>query len=138
MGAISITAASVLASTSSRRTEYIAAEAIAAGQAVYITTSGTAGLCDADFSAGAKANCVGIACDSAPAAGQSVIVATYDTQFTLGGTIAAGVPVFSSATAGGITSTAADNSSGVFTCFLGIGIGSNKIWLQPVYAATSV
>jgi hypothetical protein len=137
VAAISITASSVLASTSARKDTYISAAAISAGQAVYLLADGTVGLADAD-GASPLYTVLGIAANSAPAAGQPVEVATYDSQFGIGGTIANGVPVFLSATAGGITSTAADNTTGIKTAFIGIGVGSNKILLSPVSGNTAI
>jgi hypothetical protein len=138
MAAISITATSVLPSSAARFESYPAAEAILAGQVVYLTSASptTAGLADADASG--KNLVRGIAVCSAPAAGQQVVVCTYDTAFAVGGIVAAGATVWLSATAGGITSTAADNSTGVKTAVIGIGQGSNTILLNPLNGGVAV
>lgn len=137
MAAISITASSVLPSTGATKDTYVSAVAITAGQACYLLANGTVGLCDSDATSPAY-TLLGLACNSCPGAGQPVEVATFDPSFTLGGTIAAGTVVLTHPTAGAVTSTVADNTTGSFPAVVGIGIGSNKIYLKPINGGAAV
>jgi hypothetical protein len=129
MADISITAGSVLPSSAASLASGTAGEAITAGQAVYVdsTDSGKIKLADNDVLA--KIGCVGIALNGA-SAGQPVDYCTRDPQFTLGGTIASGVSVFLTSVPGGI-GLVAEVGSADYGVFLGIGVGSNKIFLNP-------
>lgn len=137
MAAISVTATSVLQSSGARTDTYISAVAITAGQAVYQLAAGTVGPCSSALAA-PTCTLLGIAVNTAPAAGLPVEVCSYDPTFTLGGTIASGVAVLSHLTAGALTATAADNTTGSVPAFVGIGIGSNKIKLNPVNGGGAV
>jgi hypothetical protein len=131
----SVTAANVLASSSGQVSEGIAGAAITAGQVVYVdaSDSGKIKLADNNDTA-AKAVVKGIAITSAPGAGQPVKYCTKDSAFKPGFTVAAGQPVFLSATAGGLCPFG-DLSSPMVGVFIGIGTGSNFINLNPVVGA---
>lgn len=105
MAALSITAASVLgSSTATRYSQYKSAAAITAGQLVYLNTSNTWALVDSDASLGTAATDVrGIAENSAPGAGQPLTVVTADSSFTIGATSTNGATIYASVTAGGLT-----------------------------------
>jgi hypothetical protein len=136
MADIAITAANVAASASANKITGVAGAAITAGQPVYLdAATGTYKLTDANLSAAAAAE-AGIALDNA-AIGQPLTIARSDPSFTLGGTVAAGAVVVLSATPGGIAPVA-DLASGWYTTVLGIGIGSNKIKLQPIVSGVAV
>lgn len=134
---ISITTTSVaMSSAGLYKTNYVAGEAITEGQAVYVNANDgkvykakATSLATSSLSASGGG---GIAINSQPTAGQFVAFCYYDPSFTLGGTIASGgIVLASSANFGGLTSTAADLSSGNIGVFVGIGIGGNKIFLNP-------
>lgn len=131
----SVTAATVLASTSGQVSEGVAGAAITAGQVVYADAadSGKIKLADNNDTA-VKSIVKGIAITSAPGAGQPVKYCTKDASFTPGFTVAAGQPVFLSGTAGGLCPFA-DLSAPMVGVFVGIGIGANKINLQPIVGA---
>jgi hypothetical protein len=134
MADISITAGSVLPSSSASLAEGTAGVTITAGQAVYLdAATGTIKLADNDVSA-AVATALGIAVNGA-SAGQPVKYATRDPQFTLGGTIASGVAVFLTSVAGGI-GLAAEVGASDYGVFLGVGIGTNRINLNPTIGST--
>jgi hypothetical protein len=136
MADISITAASVAASSAASKVTGVAGATITAGQVVYLdTTTNTYKLADSNLSA-AAAKEAGIALDSATA-GQPLTIVRSDPSFTLGGTVAAGAVVVLSATAGAIAPVA-DLATGMYTTVLGVGIGSNKIKLQPIVSGAAV
>lgn len=105
MAAISITASAVLGSALAERlTQYKAAAAITAGQAVYLNASNQWALIDTDASLGTGIGDIrGIAECSAPGVGQPVTVVVYDPNFTTGGTMVNGQTVYAFTTAGAIT-----------------------------------
>ena len=125
-----VTAASVIGSTSADVSEGIAGETITAGQPIYKDSTDSGKLKLADANVLAKIQVVGISLHGA-STGQPLKFAKRDATFTGGFTVAAGEPVFLSATAGGICPFA-DVTTGSYTVFLGVGIGSNKIYLSPV------
>lgn len=136
MAAISITAANVIASANAQRIRgYNAGATITAGQAVYLDSSSTWQLTDADLSATA-ADCVGIA-ENGASAGQPLSVVTSDPSFTLGGTVAAGDTIYTSPTAGGVTKTQADLVTGVYTTILGVAISATKVNLQIIKSSVT-
>lgn len=136
MADITITAASIVASSSASKTIGTAGATLTAGQVVYLDTStNTYKLADANLSA-AAAKVGGITLDGA-SSGQPVSIVTSDPGLTLGGTVAAGAVVVLSATAGGIAPVA-DLATGMYATVLGIGIGSNKINFKPLAAGVAV
>ncbi len=118
MAAISITASAVLASTSMQKGVANAATTITQGQVLYTLTNGTVGLADADGIAPLYTP-VGIALNAA-SAGQPVDYVTSDPNFTLGATILSGDTLWLSPTAGGITKTIGDLTSGVNVVVIGV------------------
>ena len=138
MAAISITAASVLPSSSADIKTYTAGAAITAGQAVYQDTDLTIKLADAD-GASPLYKVIGIAACGA-AAGQPVSVCLRDPDFTLGGTVAAGAIVITHTTAGAVCVVDESDlqpTTGWRVAVLGVGIGSNKINLFPAVQCRS-
>lgn len=105
MAAISITAANVLGSSlATRLSQYKSAAAITAGQLVYLNTANAWALVDSDASLGTAASDVrGIAENSAPGAGQPLVVVTADPNFTIGATSTNGATLYASTTPGSIT-----------------------------------
>lgn len=120
MAAVSITAGSVIPSSSAVVVEGTAGAAINAGQLVYIDTANSNVLKLADNDASALASTVaGIARNTA-ATGQKCFYITQDPALVLGCTMVVGDTLWSSPTAGGITITAADNVTGCFVTVVGV------------------
>lgn len=124
------TAASVLKSDSGATDDGLSLEAIAQGDALYKTAAGTFGLAINNDTL-AKATVAGIALNGVAAAAQPVKVVTLDTLFACGFTIASGVGVYVSATAGKMCPIA-DVGTPKYLSLVGLGVGSNKINLKPV------
>ena len=133
MAAISITAGSVIPSSSAVLKYGIAGETITAGQLLYIEpVTLLMKLCDANSTA-AIAAAVGIATNGA-SVNQRVYYCTEDSGgFAIGATILSGDTLWSSATPGGITKTAADQVSGIYSTPIGVMISTTlaKIKIIP-------
>jgi hypothetical protein len=120
MAAIAITAGSVIPSSSAVIKYGVAGETITAGQVLYVEpVTNLMKLCDANSTA-AIATAAGIATNGA-SVNQRVYYCTEDTGgFAIGATILSGDTLWTSATAGGITKTAADNVNPVYATVLGV------------------
>ena len=120
MAAIAITAGSVIPSSSAVIKYGVAGETITAGQVLYVEpVTNLMKLCDANSTA-AIATAAGIALNGA-SVNQRVYYCTEDTGgFASGATILSGDTLWTSATAGGITKTAADQTSGVYSTVIGV------------------
>ena len=118
MAAITITPANLVPSAQAIRFNGVAAETITQGQALYLLAAGTYGKCDNDLSLTA-ATFVGIA-ESAGSAGQTISILRSDPALVLGGTLVRGTAVCTSPTAGGLTLTPADNTTGSFVTVIGM------------------
>lgn len=133
MSALSITANSVVKSTGAAlRTEFVAGEAVTAGQSVYLKTSDSKWwLAQADGTAeeSGSGTILGVALNAA-AAGQPVIVQTGGT-ITIGATVAAGVFYYLGATAGGIYPVG-DLSSTNYVSTVGYGASTTTLIINPV------
>jgi len=116
---LSITAASVVASSDAVTKKGTAGATITAGQVVYLDAStNTLKLAKAD--ALATSNAVGIALHAA-SANQPLRYVVYDPDFTPGVTSTEGLNLrVSSGTAGGITATVADVTTGQFPVVFGV------------------
>jgi len=125
----SVTATSVLASSNASTTKGTAGTTITAGQSLAKAADGSLILFDANAAAPAF-TFVGIALNGG-ATGQPIFYVTGDTSFTPGFTVAAGAIVIGSSTAGGLC-PAADLATGHYLTIIGVGIGSNKIKMQPL------
>lgn len=128
MANYSQTPANVLQSANADLDEGIAGEAILAGQPVFVDATDSNKIKLSGASA-AKRVCVGLAVNSAPAAGQKVRFARKDATFNAGITVAAGAHVYLSATAGLLADAAL--GTGNYGVYIGTGIGSNQINLNP-------
>ena len=119
MADISITAANVIASNGANGGG-IAGETITQGQVLYVdsTDSGRLKKADANASAATKVP-VGIALNAA-SAGQPVQYSNLDPSLTVGATLNIGDVLYLSNTAGGITATYGDLSSGSAVIVLGV------------------
>lgn len=118
MADISITAANVVADSTAARTSGTAGEAIAAGKAVYkSSTTNKWMLADSNSATVEARRATGIALCGA-ALNQPVTVATSG-PVTIGATLTAGLAYYLSDTPGGICPVA-DIGSGEFVCLLGI------------------
>lgn len=115
---ISITAANVVADSTASRVTGTAGETLAAGKAVYkSSTTNKWMLADSNSATAEARHATGIAlCGSA--LNQPVTVLTSG-LVTIGGTLVAGVAYYLSDTAGGICPVA-DVGSGEYVCLLGL------------------
>lgn len=129
MAALSITAANVETSGASNGAQIVqvtlaAGVTVTQGQVLYRdVATNTYGLCDANLSLAAS-KAAGIAL-SAGSPGQVIAMVVSDPSFTVGGTLTIGATLWTSATAGGITITAADNTTGVFVTVFGVAISTS-------------
>lgn len=130
--AISITAANFLPSSAA---VYLpgrnyAGATITAGQAVYLDTTvavsaGQVKLASATGS-GLATQVIGLAANGA-SAGQPIKILIRDPSLTLGGAVTAGCIVILHTTAGAVTLTAGDVTTGGYVAVLGVGISTTKI-----------
>lgn len=139
MAAISITAANVLGSANAERvTQYKAAAAITAGQAVYLNAASQWALADSDASLGTAVTDIrGIAENSAPGAGQPLTVVVSDPNFTLGGTLTNGSTVYLFTTAGAL-SIADVPTTGAKPVIFGIANSTSTMVIPRYGVATGV
>ena len=108
----------------------IAGATITAGQPVYVDPDDNNAVKPVDNDASATAaNVVGIAVNGA-ADGQPVTICTRDPDFTPGFTSTVGAVACTSSTAGGITVTPADNTTGKRVSVLGVMTATNKMNLN--------
>lgn len=134
---ISITATSVVMSSNGlyKTAPCGISQTVTAGKSVYLDPlTNTIKLADADAMGSAvitNAGGGGIALNGG-SAGQPITYCYYDSDFTLGGTIASGAIAMVSLNPGGITATVADITSGAKMIVLGVGNGTaNHIILNP-------
>jgi len=132
MAAISVTAASVLKSSTGQVSVGTAGATITAGQSLYVDTNDSNKLKLADANGTAPANTfAGIALNAA-SAGQPVSYCTNDTAgFTIGATVVAGDTIWLSQTPGGITKTIGDLSGGL-AIVVGVMLTTTTMNLTPV------
>ena len=132
MAAISITAASVLKSSTGQVSVGTSGATITAGQSVYIDTSDSNKIKLADANGTAPANTfAGIALNAA-SSGQPVSYCTNDTSgFTIGATVVAGDTIWLSQTPGGLTKTIGDLSGGL-AIVVGVMLTTTTMNLTPV------
>jgi hypothetical protein len=126
MAAISITAASVLPSASATKPVYKLAAGVTVTQGQAVTLDASNNLILADANGVAPANTfLGFAL-SAGSPGQWIAVDTSDTAYTAGGTLAVG-PVYIHTTAGAITQTFADLTSGSTVIIVGVAFSTTQM-----------
>ena len=132
MATISITAASVLKSSTGSVSVGVAGASITAGQSVYIDTSDSNKIKLADANGTAPANTfAGIALNAA-SSGQPVSYCTNDSSgFTIGATVLAGDTIWLSPTAGGITKTESDLIAGCTKIVIGNMLTTTTMNLNP-------
>lgn len=113
-----------------RKNTYRANEVIDAGEPVYLvsSTSGV-GLTDADNIESSQV--IGIAVSSATAAGQYIEVVEYG-LVTVGSSLETGRTIFIHTTAGGLTITEGDLSTGDFPAIVGFYYSATKVFVRPV------
>ncbi len=131
MAALSVTAASVLASAQATiRTEYTRATAAqTAGQAVYLNSSNQWALLDINAVTLGITDIVGILLDGG-GIGQPAAVCTKDPDFTPGATMTLGKVIYGSIAAGGITELEVP-TTGEQTVVLGAAKSTTKMNLNP-------
>jgi hypothetical protein len=136
MAALTVTAASVVPSSTATLVTGVAGVAITAGQLVYLdSATGKYGLCDADSGTPAVRVPAGIAVNGA-AANQSLTIATKG-PVTVGATVTQGLAYYSSPTAGGI-SPVADLIAGNYPSFLGFATSASVLTLNIVQAGVVI
>ncbi len=131
MADISVTAASVLASSSATiLRNYNLGATVTAGQAVYLGSASTWLLIDSNAAVTGNevATIKGISL-AGGASGQPGVVCVKDPSFTPGGTVTNGTAVYSSVTAGGITHDIP--TTGAYPTFLGIAKSASTMNLNP-------
>lgn len=136
MAAVPITAANVVPSQDAQFLDAIAYETMTQGQAVaYLEPASDTATAPYVRLADAAVyyRVIGVVASGA-SANQPVKVILKDKAMALGGTIAAGDVAYVGPTPGSITVTYADILTGKFVSVLGIGVGGNKINLNPVRA----
>lgn len=120
------------------RKEYPAGSAVAGGNLVYLNASNRWVPFDSNAGSGVGANINdlrGIALHNA-ADNQPLAVATSDPNFGLGATVANGVAYYGSVNAGAVTGDVP--TTGAYPVFVGFGISTSRINLQPVAAGVAV
>jgi hypothetical protein len=131
MAAISITAASVLASAAATlRREFNFAATVTQGQLVYLNASNQWALVDSDGGLGTGINDLRGFAQNAGAAGQPACVCTSDPDYTPGGTLSNGLAVYAFTTAGAI-SFADIPTTAASPVFLGLAKSTTKMNFQP-------
>jgi hypothetical protein len=128
------TATSVIAGTNARRRSVILAETVTAGKPGYLTTSGTAGLADANVAA--KVVVAGYF-EQGGATGQRVDLITEDDAANLGISGTIGDILILSATAGGIAPPA-DAATGMYVTFLGVHTSATLVNFKPVASGAAI
>lgn len=130
MAALTITAAEVQKTATTVSKSYRAGATIGAGQVVYIDTDNEAQLSDADGAAALRA-VKGIAINSA--SDQQPIEVAIAGDITLGATAAPvrGTAYFLGKSAAGALGPFGDLAAGDTSIFVCIGIGSNRVRLNP-------
>ena len=131
MADISITAASVLASSGGSKTIGVAGASITAGQALYIDTANSNVLKLADSDGTTPANVFAGISLHASLTGQPLQYVTVDPSFTFGGTVLAGDTIWLSDTPGGITKTFAELEAGDTVVCLGVALTTTTMNLNP-------
>lgn len=134
MADVSVTATSVAVASDTVIERGFAGATITAGQTVYLSSSGTWLLADANASA-TTANVQGIALNGA-ASGQPVAVAVGG-SLNPGFTVTVGAVYVLSATAGGIAPVA-DLATGWYTGIVGVGITASNLRLIMFRAGVAV
>jgi hypothetical protein len=136
MADLSITAANVAAANTASKTSGTAGATITAGQLLALdTATGTIKLCDCNSATASLRKPVGISLHAA-LAGQPI---AYHTKgvITIGATVAIGVSYFASGTGGGLR-PAADNTTGDYVSFVGIGISTTQINMRIVESGAAM
>ena len=112
--------------------EFLAAEAITAFDAVYVsTTTGRVGRADANDAA--KLPAIGIAIEAQGSAGSSVRVLThgvYRDDGGFGGNLTVGADLYTSETPGTLTATA-PGDDGDFVQLMGVAVGVRSAFINP-------
>lgn len=128
------TATAVIPGSNAKRKTVTLAEAVTAGQPGYLTTSGTAGLADANVLA--KAVVAGYF-EQGGAPGQKVNLISEDDDATLGITTAIGDILILSATPGAIA-PAADAVAGMYVTVLGVAKSTTKVNFKPLASGAPI
>lgn len=123
---LSITAGSLIPSSSAVTRDGVAGVAITAGQLVYKDTADNKiKLADANGASELIRTPIGLASNTA-GIGQNVRYIVSDPDLTIGGTVSNGAAYVLSATAGGVAPIA-DQTTGWYPCLVAIGISSTKV-----------
>jgi hypothetical protein len=136
MADLTITAGNVVAGSNAQRAAGTAGEAIAAGKAVYLSsTTGKWMLADSNSATAEARRATGIALNGA-SNNQPIDVQTSG-DITIGATIVAGTAYYLSDTPGGICPLA-DVGAGEYVCLLGIGSSTTVLALNIQFPNVSL
>jgi hypothetical protein len=136
MAALTITAASVVPDATGTFETLTAGVALTAGQSVYReSATGYAKLCDSDSATAEAREYYGTVVNGSAANQKATI--QRGGLLTIGATVAAGTPYFTSATAGGI-GPFGDLASGQYPTFIGFGVSATQINISPVRSGVAV
>jgi hypothetical protein len=133
---ITITPANVKPSANANPIRGTSTGAINAGDVVAVYADGSIG--PADSNGGSPIDTpVGIAACSADGAGQFIMYVGLDSDFTIGGTTASGIPYFLSGNPGKICE-AADLAAGMKTSLIGFGKAGNHLVVSVLPSGQTV
>lgn len=137
MADITITAASVIPSSSAVIEYGVAGATITQGQPLYVDTADSNKLKLADCDAASPANVFAGLSLNAASTGQKVAYCSKDLGgFTIGATVSSGDDIYLSPTAGRITATKADILSGDTVVHLGVMLTTTTLKLNPTTGGT--
>jgi hypothetical protein len=134
MADLTITAADVLTTTSTRTYTGVAGATVTAGQPVYADATDSGKYKPADADADASSRAIGIAVHGA-SSGQPLTVAQYG-NLTISAVMTAGEVYAVSATAGGIAPVG-DLVTGNYVTVLGVATTTSNLQLGTIYSATA-
>lgn len=130
MADTTINPADVLQSQGTQGQKVIAGEAVAAGETVYLNDDTK--YYKADGNDGSKMPVAGMAINSAPKAGQPLVIVKEDALLTIGTHgVGVGIPLFQSANPGKICPLA-DVGTGNLTTCVAVTASATKISFKPV------
>lgn len=133
MAAISITASSVLKSSTGSRSIGIAGATITQGQALYIDTSDSNKMKLADANGTSPANTFAGIAENAASSGQPISYVSGDLGgFTIGATLLAGDTIWLHTTPGALTKTQADLIAGCTVVTVGTMLTTTTLAIQPL------
>jgi hypothetical protein len=128
MSDLSIVSSSVVKGAGATTSTAIAAQAINAGQTIWLNASNQAQLFNATLTG---ATMQGLSLDNA-AIGQPLVYCTQGLCTVATGGLTTGVPLFASPTAGNLSNSQTDITAGNYTTFAGYCASSSQIYLTII------